>query len=63
MIRRHLSNEERCQIYTLLKEGYSKRKMARILKRSHSTIAGEVMRNKGDRGYCYKQAHEKAENL
>ena len=60
MIRNHLKNEERCQIYALLKEGYSKRKVARCLKRSHSTIVREVCRNKGACGYRYKQAHDKA---
>ena len=57
----HLTYEERCQIYALLKSGYSKRKIGQLLERSHSTIVRETSRNKGMKGYRYKKAHEKAQ--
>src|SRR5579871_3722563 len=54
----HLTYEERCQIYAYLTRGISKREIARLLGRSHSTIINEIKRNSGKRGYRYKQAQE-----
>ncbi|WP_338560124.1 helix-turn-helix domain-containing protein [Acinetobacter sp. KS-LM10] len=42
----HLTQEERYQIYTLLREGFSKRYIAWCLNRSPATISSEVTRNK-----------------
>ncbi len=52
----HLTYEERCQIYALLKSGKSIRGIGKLLGRSHSTIIREVKRNSGGRGYRYLQA-------
>lgn len=56
----HLTCDERCQIYALLKSGHRKAHIARQLGVHRSTIVKELRRNTGDRGYRYKQAHEKA---
>ena len=53
----HLAHEERYMIYQLLRKGYSIQKIASQLDRSPSTISREIRRNKGMRGYRYKQAH------
>jgi transposase, IS30 family len=42
---KQLSIVERCEISRLYKEGYSKRKIAKALHRSSSTIAREIKRN------------------
>ena len=55
---KHLAQEERFLIHHYLQEGYSLRKIARILGRSHSTISREIRRNKGNRGYRHKQADQ-----
>ena len=46
---RHLTCEQRCQIYALLQSGHSQ-----------AHISRELVRNTGARGYRFKQAHEKA---
>ena len=56
----HLTYPERCPIYALRKSGYSIRAIARELNRSHTTIARELRRNSGDRGYRHKQAERTA---
>ena len=56
----NLTQEERCQIYGLKKSGLSQRAIALELGRHHTSIAREIMRNSGERGYRYKQAHDKA---
>jgi len=55
-----LTDEERIEIYALLKAKISKREIARRLKRDPKTIREEVARNAGLRGYRAKQAHAKA---
>jgi len=55
-----LTYEQRCQIYTLKKRGDSQRTIAKEIGVSQSTISRELLRNSGDRGYRYKQAHSKA---
>lgn len=54
----HLTQEERYQIYTLLREGFSKRHIARRLDRSASTISREIQRNRARNGYFAKHAHQ-----
>lgn len=53
-----LSQEERYEIYIALKSKTSLSEIARQLNRSKSTISREVKRNRGQRGYRAKQAHE-----
>lgn len=54
----HLTYEDRCQIYALLKRGLSQRSIAREIGVHHSVIGKELARNTGGRGYKFKQAHE-----
>jgi IS30 family transposase len=55
-----LTDEERIEIYALLKLKTSMREIARQLGRDHKTIREEIRRNSGLRGYRPKQAHAKA---
>ena len=57
----HLTQEERYQIYTLLREGFSKRYIAWRLRRSPSTISREVTRNRARNGYFAKHANKVAQ--
>lgn len=52
-----LTYEQRCQIYTLKKAGFSQRRIALEVGVSQSTISREFLRNTGSRGYRYQQAH------
>lgn len=54
----HLTQEERYQIYTLLREGFSNRYIAWRLNRSLSTISREITHNKARNGYFTKRAHK-----
>lgn len=56
----HISYEQRVQIYTLLSTGFAKTQIARQIGVHKSTISREVKRNRGHRGYRYKQAQELA---
>ena len=56
----HLTYDQRCQIYALLKRKITQIQIAQDLKISQSTISKELSRNKGRRGYRYKQAHQKS---
>lgn len=56
----HLTQEERYQIYALLREGFSKRHIAFRLQRAPSTITRELKRNKNRNGYFAKHAHKLA---
>jgi len=56
MKHKHLSIEERYYIETALKKGDSQNMIAKALNRSQGTISKEVRRNRGERGYRYKQA-------
>ena len=47
----HLTRDERCQIYALLKRGDSKSAIAKALGVDRSTTYREVQRNLGQRGY------------
>lgn len=56
----HITREERYQIYALKKAGHKQNEIAKVLKRSESTISRELTRNCGRRGYRPKQAHSKS---
>ena len=56
----HLTQEERYQISTLLREGFSKRYIAWRLNRSPSTISREIARNRARNGYFAKHANKLA---
>lgn len=53
----HLTQEQRCQIYTLNTMGLSQAAIARQLSITPSTLSRELKRNKGKQCYRYKQAH------
>lgn len=57
----HLTQEERYQIYALMKAGLLQTQIASLLGRSPSTISRELRRNRGQRGYRPRQAHERAQ--
>ena len=56
----HLTCEQRCQIYALLKGGHTQSHLARQIGVDPSTISRELARNSGARGYRFGQAHEEA---
>ena len=56
----HPTYEQRCRIYALKKSGLSAGVIAAQLKRHRSTVYRELTRNRGRRGYRYKQAQRKA---
>ena len=53
--------EDRCQIYALSKRGASQESIARILGVSQSAVSREMRRNRGQRGYRFKQAEATAQ--
>ncbi len=55
-----LINEQRYQIYALLKKDHTQTDIAKIVGVHKSTISRELRRNTGERGYRPKQAHAKA---
>lgn len=57
---KHLTHDERCQIYALLKSGKSMRAIARQLGVCHTSIINEIKRNSGKRGYRQCQATKKS---
>ena len=61
MLYSQLTEGERNQIYALLQEDISLRRIAVILQRASSTIGREIRRNHGQRGYRPKQAQRKAQ--
>jgi IS30 family transposase len=52
------TQEERYQIYALMKAGHNPTEIAEVLGRHKSTISREFKRNRGMRGYRPKQAQE-----
>lgn len=56
----HLTQVERYQIFTLLREDFSIRYIAWRLNRSPSTISREINRNKARNGYFAKHANKLA---
>ncbi|MBN2772078.1 MAG: IS30 family transposase, partial [Spirochaetes bacterium] len=61
MAYQQLTYEERILLYVYCKAGFSRPEIAKLLKRDKSTIYRELNRNKGEKGYRYKQAQEKSE--
>ena len=59
---KELTQEERYYIYISIKNKVSFSEIAKKIGRHKSTISREIKRNKGKRGYRYKQAQEKAQN-
>lgn len=57
---KHLSREERYQIYSLMKARHTLTEIARLLGRHRSTISREIDRGRGGRGYRAEQACRKA---
>ena len=57
----HLSQNERYQIFALMKAGLNQTQVALTLGRSKSTISREIQRNSGLKGYRPKQASLKSE--
>ena len=57
---RRIAYEDRCQIYALSKRGASQEGIAGVLGVSQSTVSREMCRNRGRRGYRFKQAEAKA---
>lgn len=57
----HLTQNERYQIYVLLKAGHTQREIAQLLDRHPSTISRELARNSGLRGYRPRQAQRLSE--
>ena len=57
---KHLTQDQRCQIYVLKSIGRSQKDIAEYLEIHPSTISREIKRNIGFKGYRYKQAHTKA---
>jgi len=55
-----LAQEQRYQIYALLKMGHNRTEIAAVIGTHKSTISRELGRNCGLRGYRPKQAHHKA---
>jgi transposase, IS30 family len=58
---RRVTYEDRCQIYALSKGGTSQVSIASVLGVSQSTVSRELRRNRGQRGYRFKQAEAKAQ--
>ncbi len=54
---KHLNLEERYYIAVESKSGRSANQIAKVLGRSQSSISRELKRNKGQKGYRYKQAN------
>jgi transposase, IS30 family len=53
---RRIKYEDRCQIYALSKRGSSQESIAEVLGVSQSAVSREIHRNRGERGYRFKQA-------
>jgi transposase, IS30 family len=56
IIYHHLTYEDRCQIFALLKNSMSKNMIAKQLRVNRSTISRELRRNKGNDVYTYGHA-------
>ena len=54
----HLTQNERYQISILAKAGHKQNAIALLMNRHKGTISRELRRNRGQRGYRPKQAHE-----
>jgi len=54
----HLTQDLRCQIYTLKSTGLSNRAVSKRLHIHHSTVSRELQRNCGNHGYWFNQAQK-----
>jgi IS30 family transposase len=59
---KHLSYEQRCQIYVLQGQGLTQKAIAAGIGSNQSVVSRELKRNRGQRGYRCKQAQELAED-
>jgi len=55
-----LTQEQRYQIYSLLRMGHNQTRIAECIGAHKSTISREISRNRGQRGYRPQQAHRNA---
>ena len=60
MVYKHISHEERCDIYTQRSVGRTVTEIGETLGRSPATISRELRRNQGQRGYRPGQAQQKS---
>jgi IS30 family transposase len=58
---RRIKYEDRCQNDALSKRGASQESIASILGVGQSAVSREMCRNRGQRGYRFKQAEAKAQ--
>ena len=58
---RRIRYEDRCQIYALSKRGSSQESIAEVVGVSQIAVSREIYRNRGQRGYRFKQAEAKAQ--
>jgi transposase, IS30 family len=58
---KHLGYEQRCQIYALHQQGLTQEAIAEKIGSNQSVVSRELNRNRGRRGYRYKQAQAKAD--
>ncbi len=58
---RRINKDDRCQIYALNQQGISQQNIAEQLGISQSAVSRELSRNRGKRGYRFKQAQAKAD--
>ena len=56
---RRFEYEDRCQLHALVKQGLTQEEMAETLGFSQGAISRELRRNRGARGYRFKQAQNK----
>ena len=57
---KQLTQEQRYQIYALMRMGHNQTEIAEIVSVHKSTVSRELQRNRGQRGYRPKQAHQLA---
>lgn len=58
---KHLRYEQRCQLYALYQRGLTQAAIAQEIGSSQSVVSRELKRNRGQKGYRFKQAQEKAD--
>src|ERR1700677_212476 len=57
----HLKYEQRCQIYALEQQGLTQKAIAQEIGGTQPVVSRELKRNRGRRGYRFKQAQAKAD--
>jgi IS30 family transposase len=57
---KQLTQEQRYQIYALMRMGHNQTEIAEVVSVHKSTVGRELQRNRGQRGYRPKQAHQLA---